>query len=551
MKIRILYSYLWKLPLCGIAFFIGMALGGVLLTALGLQAPEMPVGTDANTVALWFLMGSIVLAFFLSFVARNLMLKGLERWLVLFALSWGVGAVGMVLESFFFMETGAVSSVESTIFTMLNFLLPSAFLSGVVVLFFYPDEMTHQGWLSLSARDWSWRLSLALLAYPMTYFIFGLLVEPLVTEYYTQGMYELTAPTWGQLIPLQLVRSALFLVVCLPVIRWWYGSSRRLWLALGSSFFVLKAFMAVITAYWFPWQIRLFHGLELLADAMIYTGILVSLFRLENKSQENNFKIRMKTLIMMALVFVLAGCVVHNNPTDQLFTSPEFSATFDMNADQETHGSFWVENTSDGVFPGDDAFEGELNLWNKDGNLRFKIEAPTIQEIQPGESIFLTSGYWHLDPGIYFLTWGSPKYGGSISVFSVVAESDQLHLGDSVSFRTKPIDYETLAARVGSVRTFSLDEDVSLFIAGETPLPDHSCVFPLLFDQDDIVDGFPVGQCAPAAEGRWELQVPAYPAGPPIDIQPNVSYRVILFSDDLTILPSEPFGIIISPPFGS
>ena len=100
-------------------------------------------------------------------------------------------------------------------------------------------------------------------------------------DYYTQGLYELTVPTWGQLIPLQLARSVLFLAVCLSVIRWWQGSRRSLWLSLGFSFFVLTAFIAVIMAYWFPWQMRLFHGLELLADAMIYTGVLVFLFKPE------------------------------------------------------------------------------------------------------------------------------------------------------------------------------------------------------------------------------------------------------------------------------
>lgn len=277
MKPMSILSYLWKLPLCGIAFFIGMAMGGALLPTLGLTTPAMPEGTDANTVALWFLGGSILLAFGLSFLARPLAGKGLRRWLILFALTWVVGAVGMVIESFFFMETGAVSSVESTLFTILNFLLPSMFLSGAVVLLFQPAERFDQPKLARPSDAWVWSIAGALLAYPVTYFIFGLLVQPLVMDYYLEGMYELSAPTWGQLIPLQLARSALFLLVCLPVIFSWRGSRRSLWLSLGTSFFLLTAFMAVITAYWFPWQMRLFHGLELLADGFVYSGLLVLL----------------------------------------------------------------------------------------------------------------------------------------------------------------------------------------------------------------------------------------------------------------------------------
>jgi hypothetical protein len=34
----------------------------------------------------------------------------------------------------------------------------------------------------------------------------------------------------------------------------------------------------VITAYWFPWQMRFFHCLELLADGLLYAGVLTWLF---------------------------------------------------------------------------------------------------------------------------------------------------------------------------------------------------------------------------------------------------------------------------------
>jgi hypothetical protein len=55
---------------------------------------------------------------------------------------------------------------------------------------------------------------------------------------------------------------------------------------MGVSLFVLTAFMAVITSYWFPWQMRLFHGLELLADAFIYASFLTVLFRTQREGLE-------------------------------------------------------------------------------------------------------------------------------------------------------------------------------------------------------------------------------------------------------------------------
>jgi hypothetical protein len=277
MSIKHIFSYFWKLPFCSVAFFIGMALSGFLLPLLGFQSPAIPEGTDANTIALWFLLGSLILALPLSFLSRKLTIQPAGKWLILFMLTWGAGAIGMVLESFFFMDTGAVSSINSAMFTILNFVLPSLFLTGAIVWLF-PSAADASPKIKMDRSGFSWKLAVALAAYPVTYFIFGLLVQPFVMEFYSQGQFELTVPTWGQLIPLQLVRSVLFLLICLPVIRFWNGSRRHLWISLGLSFSVLTGFMAVITAYWFPWQLRFFHGLELLADGLLYIGILVRLF---------------------------------------------------------------------------------------------------------------------------------------------------------------------------------------------------------------------------------------------------------------------------------
>ena len=554
MKIRNMLSYFWKLPLCGIVFFIGMALGSALLTATGLQVPEIPDGTDANMIAMCFLLGSMLLALALSMISQRLALKDLGRWLILATLTWVVGAVGMVLESFFFMETGAVSSSESTLFTILNFILPSIFLSGMVTLLFRPDQSNLAFMLPVrfTTCQWGWRMLGALLAYPLVYIIFGLLVQPFVMDYYTQGLYELTVPTWGQLIPLQLLRSALFLLVCLPVIRWWKGSDRGLWLLLGVSFFVLTAFMAVITAYWFPWQMRLFHGLELLADAMIYIGILVYLFgaqkRVPKSEIKNDIRVNSKTIIILTLAFLLVGCADHGPPTDQSFTPPRFSVALETNSNQETHGSMIVTNTGEDIFPEDEAFEGEMNLWDQTATLRSKIEALSIGKIQPGESIYPASWRWHLDPGIYFLAWGSPKYGGVITVFSVIEEVNRLYLGESQSFRTKPTNYTVTAVRVGSIEAFTLENDGTLNFRGETTLPENGCIFPLLFDYEGIIDGFSIGACAQIADGRWQLQILPDLGGSKITIKPDTSYRVIIFSDDLTIPPSEPFEIFITQP---
>lgn len=279
-----LISYFWKLPLCGIAFFVGMASGGVLLPMLGFTPPAMPEGTDANTIAMYFLLGSMLLAIPLSLLSRRLQVGFLARWLILFMLVWGAAAVGMVIEAYFFMDTGAVSSATSSLFTMLNFVLPALSLS-LVVGGLFPSEKPQQKFSSLLVNffsqrkpaQWAWRLAAAVLAFPLIYITFGLLVNPLIIDYYQQGLYELAIPTWGQLIPLQIARGFLFLLICLPILVAWRSGSKAFTLLLGFSLTLLVGFMSVITSYWLPWQLRLFHGLEILADSFVYALALTLL----------------------------------------------------------------------------------------------------------------------------------------------------------------------------------------------------------------------------------------------------------------------------------
>ncbi len=289
MNAKTLFDYLWRLLLCGIAYLFGLVVSGMILAVLGLDSPSIPEGTNSTTISFWFFIGSVVLAFALSFISSNLHTTWQARILILFELTLIFGVVGMVIESSLFMTTGAVSSWMNSFYTILNFLLPNLFLTSVVAYFFSPTQQDEscvenlcQYFKAHRFSAWSWRILFAIIAYPLVYFLFGLIVQPFIHHYYTSGQFELISPTWGQLIPIQLVRSSTFLISTLPVIIWWRSTHHRLWLALGFSIFILTAFMAVITSYWFPWQLRLFHGLELLADGFVYSGLLVMLFRRHN-----------------------------------------------------------------------------------------------------------------------------------------------------------------------------------------------------------------------------------------------------------------------------
>ena len=151
-------AYAWKIPVCGIGFFFSMAIGGSVLPGQGLWVREIPAGTDANLIALWFILGSMTLALALSFVSCNLQVNWLVRWGILAELTWVCGAVAVAVEAFFASTSGMVSNLINALITMLIFLLPSLLLSALVAVLFRPAQPSERRlrmfFSSRKAADW-------------------------------------------------------------------------------------------------------------------------------------------------------------------------------------------------------------------------------------------------------------------------------------------------------------------------------------------------------------------------------------------------------------
>lgn len=140
-----------------------------------------------------------------------------------------------------------------------------------------------------TAVSWAWRFLAALLAFPLVYLLFGRLIAPLVMPFYEQGLFGLTLPTWSQILPVLLLRSLLFLLACLPVLILLQASPRRMFWVLGLTLFLLVGGLSMLQAYWLPAELRLIHSLEILADELVYAGVLVVLFKLP--ATTNYFKL--------------------------------------------------------------------------------------------------------------------------------------------------------------------------------------------------------------------------------------------------------------------
>jgi hypothetical protein len=272
---------------------------------------------------------------------------------------------------------------------------------------------------------------------------------------------------------------------------------------------------------------------------------------MKNKSTSSNprrnLELTFLLIVLLVLALPLAGCSVAGEPQDNYYPSQDFSVTFLTNEGQ-IEASLLVTNLGDSAVPADNEFGGRTMVWDKDGKSIFRVDSLYLAQIGPGESREVTKLKWSLEPGIYFLAWGSPNYGGVLTSFIVELLSSGPEVVRSQSFETKPEDLGGDYRNCGMVKDFSLAEDGSLFLAGESPLPDESCLYPLLYSEEGLVDGFPFGECAQIADGQWHLEVPADPGSERIYLEEDTSYRVIVFSEDIRIDPSEPFEVLISPP---
>jgi hypothetical protein len=280
--------YLWRIPLCALAYVVGAVAGGAVVSALGLPLPRMPEQADEATMGLLLFIASVALAAGLAPLARRLQGSYWTRWLALAVVCY--------------VCVGVTSALEGAIFTTMDMasipalsVLPCLLFAAVVALLFRPADRGDS--LAVNARrffcgrstgQWTWRLAAAACAFPVIYWTFGLMVAPFVMEYYKQGQFALAVPNPATILATQFARSMLFLIAAMPILVMWSGSRRHLILALGLAFYVLVGLFGMIQSYWLAPTLQILHNAEMLIDSMVYAWALTALLvrRDETKDDE-------------------------------------------------------------------------------------------------------------------------------------------------------------------------------------------------------------------------------------------------------------------------
>ena len=266
-----------KIILGGFAFYIGIILGSMLATLLGMGMPPMPPGVNQATLMIYSLLGSFILAGALGFVSLRLSGDFLTRWLILAFLTWIVYGVNTYLEA-------AIFTTMTGPAVLIMYLVSSVLCAAAMSALFRPKEQgggflvrMKSFFARRSVAEWGWRFLLAFLAFPVAYIVFGLMVQPFTYEFYVQQQMGLTAPGWDQILPVLALRSFLFLLAVLPVLVTWKLSRKSLFITLGIALFLLVGGLSMISAIWYTPVVRIAHSLEILADSFVHAGALVYL----------------------------------------------------------------------------------------------------------------------------------------------------------------------------------------------------------------------------------------------------------------------------------
>jgi hypothetical protein len=267
-------GYVAKLLVSGLAFALASLVASLILRRLGVSAPPMPAGASEQKAGLLALELSPLLAFGLAPLAAGLAGSGRARWAAVAFLIFINLGVNTVVEALIFTTQFASGGA---LFLILMEGGAAAAFSVVVVYLFRPAAPAPS--VQPRRSGWAWRMLLAWAAFPIIYVIFGLTVSPVVVARYRAGIAGLRLPSLQLAVPVELGRSALFLLASLPPILLWQGSRRRLILALGWADAVTTGIYGLLGAYWLPGVLRVAHSLEITADSFAYAFVLVMLFR--------------------------------------------------------------------------------------------------------------------------------------------------------------------------------------------------------------------------------------------------------------------------------
>ncbi len=285
-NIRAAGAIVWRSLAVGAGYILFSTIGGAAAQALRL--PAFSVGSPADpgvSLVVTFVSG-VLFGLVLGPLAARLPLRLPERIGVLFLTLFILNQLTNVIEALFFTTIPAVewsfslfvSAVEHAGLAVLLALLyrPQSGLRSVFAVL--GELLSRRGWL-----DWLARFAAAAVLFVVVYLFFGMVVAPYVVPFYQNPALglRLAIPGFNVILPLEVGRGLLHALVLFPLIALLReGTARSRWgiaFWIASVLVVLGSWIPMLSSSFWPAEMRVAHGLELMADGIVYGLLLVRL----------------------------------------------------------------------------------------------------------------------------------------------------------------------------------------------------------------------------------------------------------------------------------
>jgi hypothetical protein len=265
-----------KIFLLSVVLASGLVVSRILLLKLNVFIPRFPQQADENTAIYYLLIGSMLLASGWYYLFKGIGGSRMERILISSVFILVGFSLGVTIESAIY------SDVESYHMSIILLLLPMILYAVIITIItdtkrlpqsFYKRLMSY--FKTWSKKYWFKKILLAIISFPIIYFIFGVIASPFVSNYYSKLVGGLQLPDPKTIIGIQLLRSILFLAITIPIIINWTSTKTKLIISLGIAHFVMVFAYDLYLAIVMPYELVFIHGIEVAADSFIYSWVLI------------------------------------------------------------------------------------------------------------------------------------------------------------------------------------------------------------------------------------------------------------------------------------
>jgi len=246
-------------------------------------------GSNLFLISLMALLQSMVI----SYPVIRSRWSGWKLILTIFFIYYGVTTFMTQIESVVFLQYLVdIIPVEATPGLFLNGAISAVIISPVAVILYgkYKKSTVENGTnqrLIMPAKQWIWKVLIIAVIYVFIYLLFGALVaKPLAGKAFDEYYANLQMPSW--IIPFQILRGIIWILISLPIIRMMKGKIWETKLAVSLVLSVLISSLVIPPNEFMPSAIRHAHFVEIFLSMFLFGWITVWILTFKRKTKGSN-----------------------------------------------------------------------------------------------------------------------------------------------------------------------------------------------------------------------------------------------------------------------